>query len=146
MVAMAVTYVIFFAGCTLLYNRSYSIFRVNSYDEDKYSFEYRVPAESIDLLAEGSAGTGAGDEATRSLLDAIRAQCDVARDRFGLSSREHDVLVLLTRGRTIASIAEELYVSENTAKAHTKAIYRKLEVHTREELLMRVQDLPCEDA
>ena len=37
-------------------------------------------------------------------------------------------------------------MSENTAKAHTKAIYRKLEVHTREELLMRVQDLPCEDA
>ena len=146
MVAMVVTYVIFFAGCTLLYNRSYSIFRVNSYDEDKYSFEYRVPAESMDLLAEGPAGAGAGDEATRSLLDAIRAQCDVARDRFGLSSREHEVLVLLTRGRTIASIAEELYVSENTAKAHTKAIYRKLEVHTREELLMRVQDLPCEDA
>lgn len=146
LVAMGATYVIFFAGCTLLYNRSYSIFRVNSYDEDKYSFEYLAPAGPIELLSEEHTGSGAADEATRSLLDAIRAQCDVARDRFGLSSREHEVLALLTRGKTIASIADELYVSENTVKAHTKAIYRKLEVHTREELLMRVQGLPRHEA
>ena len=143
LVAMGATYVIFFAGCTLLYNRSYSIFRVNSYDEEKYSFEYLVP-DASGLLAVGAADVGTVDEA-QSLLDAIKTQCDAARDRFGLSVREHEVLVLLTRGRTIASIAEELYVSENTVKAHTKAIYRKLQVHTREELLMRVQNLLREE-
>ena len=110
LVAMGATYVIFFAGCTLLYNRSYSIFRVNSYDEKKYSFEYLAP-DSSGLLPACAVDAIAVDEA-QPLLDAIKTQCDVARDRFGLSSREHEVLVLLTRGRTIASIAEKLYVSE----------------------------------
>lgn len=137
---MVITYVIFFAGCMLLYNRSYNIFRVNFYDESKYSFEYLVPFGSIELAASNEGGRTA-DEVAKSLLDAITAQCDVAKDVYGLSSREHEVLIALTRGRTIASIAEELYVSENTIKAHTKAIYRKLEVHTREELLSCVQDL-----
>lgn len=144
LVAMGATYVIFFAGCTLLYNRSYSIFRVNSYDEKKYSFEYLAP-DSSGLLPACAVDAIAVDEA-QPLLDAIKTQCDVARDRFGLSSREHEVLVLLTRGRTIASIAEKLYVSENTVKAHTKAIYRKFQVHTREELLMRVQNLLREES
>lgn len=142
MAVMVITYVIFFAGCVLLYNRSYSIFRVNFYDESKYSFEYLVPIAPIELLSKGGGGEAVADEATKSLLDAITAQCDAARELYGLSAREHEVLIALVRGRTIASIAEELFVSENTAKAHTKAIYRKLEVHTREELLNRVQDVP----
>ncbi len=142
-VVMIVTYVIFFAGCTLLYNRSYSIFRVNFYDETTYSFEYLVPIGPLKLhsVTNGGEGVVDGEARTRSLLDAITAQCDVARETYGLSSREHEVLIALTRGRTIASIADDLYVSENTAKAHTKAIYRKMKVHTREELLNRVQDL-----
>ena len=94
------------------------------------------------MLSKGGGGEAIADEATKSLLDAITAQCDAARELYGLSAREHEVLIALVRGRTIASIAEELFVSENTAKAHTKAIYRKLEVHTREELLNRVQDVP----
>lgn len=138
---MVITYVIFFAGCMLLYNRSYSIFRVNYYDETKYSFEYLVPIGPIELLSKNGMEALDSPDAARSLLDAITAQCDVARDAYGLSSREHEVLIALTKGRTIASIAEELFVSENTVKAHTKAIYRKLEVHTREELLNRVQKL-----
>lgn len=141
-VVMIVTYVIFFAGCMLLYNRSYSIFRVNFYDESKYSFEYLVPIGPLEQLSRDGSGGSVADDAARSLLEAITAQCDAAQELYGLSSREHEVLIALTRGKTIASIAEDLYVSENTVKAHTKAIYRKLEVHTREELLSRVQDLP----
>lgn len=162
--AMLATYVIFFAGFTLLYSRSYSIFRINSYDEEKYSFEYLAPvpmdfapAQSTrqeapsngtnptnpaDSKNSGNANETIASDVAVPLLDAIQTQCNVARESYGLSAREYEVLTLLTRGRTIASIAEALCVSENTAKAHTKAIYRKLEVHTREELLMRVQSLP----
>ena len=50
------------------------------------------------------------------------------------------MLVELVRGRTIASIAECLVVSENTIKAHTKSVYRKIGVHTREELLQSVEE------
>ena len=48
-----------------------------------------------------------------------------------LSERERQVLVLLAEGRTRSEIAQALYVSVNTIKAHLKGIYGKLGVHTR---------------
>ncbi len=80
-----------------------------------------------------------GAQGADGVLQAIAERCASVGQRFGLSGRERDVLSELVRGRTIATIAGELGVSENTAKAHTKAIYRKLDVHTREELLARVE-------
>ncbi len=49
----------------------------------------------------------------------------------GLSTREVEVLALLAQGLTNKEIAGRLVISDNTVKRHTKAIYRKLGVHTR---------------
>lgn len=140
LVVMIVTYAIFLAGCILLYQRSYSIFRVNFYDETLYSFEYLVPMKPVVVLSKNDDGNTAPLGGMESLLGAISSQCDAVRELHGLSSREYEVLVSLVRGLTIDSIAKEMFISKNTVKAHTKAIYRKLEVHSREELLGRVQD------
>jgi DNA-binding NarL/FixJ family response regulator len=48
-----------------------------------------------------------------------------------LTGREHEVLVLLAQGLTNREIAEGLVITTNTVKRHLKAIFRKLEVHTR---------------
>lgn len=53
----------------------------------------------------------------------------------GLTNREIDVLVKLREGRSIPYIADGLYVAENTVKYHCKNIYKKLGVHSRQELL-----------
>ncbi len=53
----------------------------------------------------------------------------------GLSPREVEVMVLLARGHSIASISRRLFISENTTRGHTKAIYRKLDVHSRQGLI-----------
>ena len=155
MLVMGFAYGILFLGFALWRNRSYSIFRVNSYDEGHYSFEYLAPmpggaAAPGEAQGEGAgpdaraghggpAGAGGGASASELMVEAISAQCRAVGREFDLSAREVQVLVELVRGRTIASIAEQLVVSENTAKAHTKAIYRKLGVHTREELAARVE-------
>ncbi|MDR2106831.1 MAG: LuxR C-terminal-related transcriptional regulator [Coriobacteriales bacterium] len=52
-----------------------------------------------------------------------------------LSAREHEILLLLARGRTLPRIGESLYLSTSAVKYHTQAIYRKLGVHSRKELL-----------
>jgi DNA-binding CsgD family transcriptional regulator len=67
--------------------------------------------------------------------DPIAARCRLLSDRYGLSAREQEVLVLLAHGRTRAYIAEELYISENTSRGHIKNIYTKAKVHSRQELL-----------
>ena len=54
-------------------------------------------------------------------------------DPFGLTRRERDVLPLLVRGRTNRQIAEELFISENTAGVHVSNILGKLGVSTRTE-------------
>jgi DNA-binding CsgD family transcriptional regulator/tetratricopeptide (TPR) repeat protein len=50
---------------------------------------------------------------------------------YGLTSRELDVLRLLTEGRTNAQIGAELFISPKTASVHVTSIFRKLGVSGR---------------
>ena len=52
-----------------------------------------------------------------------------------LSKRETEVLTLLSRGKTYRSIAEDLYITTETAKSHIKHIYAKLRVNSRADAL-----------
>ncbi|HNT24002.1 MAG TPA: LuxR C-terminal-related transcriptional regulator [Anaerolineales bacterium] len=58
-----------------------------------------------------------------------------------LSNRELDVLRLLAAGLSNPEIAERLYISLNTVKAHVKSIFAKLGVHNRSQALLRAQEL-----
>ena len=60
-------------------------------------------------------------QATRLTPDELQA----------LTGREREVLELLSRGMTNKEIAEALVITTNTVKRHLKAIFNKLEVHTR---------------
>lgn len=52
-----------------------------------------------------------------------------------LTQRENEVLDLLSKGKSYASIADELFLSVNTIKTHVKNIYEKLQVSSKEELI-----------
>jgi DNA-binding NarL/FixJ family response regulator len=70
------------------------------------------------------------------VLDAYRSvrggeQIDV--DAAGLSPRELEVLRLLAAGRTNPEIAEALFISRRTARAHVSAVLEKLGVRHRGE-------------
>jgi DNA-binding NarL/FixJ family response regulator len=53
--------------------------------------------------------------------------------KSALSSREWEVLDLLTVGRSTADIASELYLTVETVKSHVKHVLRKLGAHSRAE-------------
>lgn len=53
----------------------------------------------------------------------------------GLSKREREVLGLLARGRSTAYIQNQLFISSGTVCSHRDRIYRKLDVHSKQELL-----------
>jgi LuxR family maltose regulon positive regulatory protein len=59
----------------------------------------------------------------------------------GLSERELDVLQLLATARTGPQIANELFVSVNTLRTHTKHIFTKLGVNTRRAAVARAGEL-----
>ena len=48
-----------------------------------------------------------------------------------LTDREREVFDLLAQGLTNKEIAEKLVITTNTVKRHLKAVFEKLNVHTR---------------
>lgn len=85
-----------------------------------------------------SEGPGASsddaDEASGVLMP-LEHQVQVAADRFGLSPREQEVLVIWASGRTSAYIESRLFISKNTVKTHLRHIYAKTGTANRETLL-----------
>ena len=71
----------------------------------------------------------------RVYQDRISKQAAALQRRYRLSAREAEVMELIARGNTVARIAEDLVVSENTIRTHSKRIYAKLDIHKKQELL-----------
>ncbi|MEG0324307.1 MAG: helix-turn-helix transcriptional regulator, partial [Raoultibacter sp.] len=60
---------------------------------------------------------------------------DIWVQRYGLSARETEVFELLAKGRNRVFISKALFISDNTTRTHMKNIYRKLDVHSQQELI-----------
>ena len=69
----------------------------------------------------------------------LEERCEEVGKQHKLTPRELEIMQLLCKGRTKAYIAETLYLTENTVKGHTKHIYSKLDVHSKQELLDLVE-------
>jgi LuxR family maltose regulon positive regulatory protein len=87
-----------------------------------------------------------GTEDLQSRLAEVESR--IARERAPvgpvaeqLTERETVVLRLLAGTLSLREIARELYVSANTVKTHTRAIYRKLGVTTRQDAVERARRL-----
>jgi DNA-binding NarL/FixJ family response regulator len=55
-----------------------------------------------------------------------------------LSAREREVVDLVVNAESVRDIAKQLFISEHTVRNHLRAIYEKLGVHSRVELVRRV--------
>lgn len=85
------------------------------------------------MVRGGTTAANAGDGP--QYRDRISKQAEVLRQHYRLSARETEVMELIARGNSVARIAEELVVSENTIRTHAKRIYAKLDIHKKQELL-----------
>jgi LuxR family maltose regulon positive regulatory protein len=93
-------------------------------------------ASSIVALCHDPGEVGADLSAAHRRFARPRGARDVAL-RDELSDRELAVLRLLPSSLSAREIAAELFVSLNTVKTHTKAIYRKLGAKSREDAVKR---------
>lgn len=66
--------------------------------------------------------------------------CAVVAEEFRLTPREHEVLIMLSYGRTLTIISRDLQIAKGTARTHIENIYRKLDVHKQQELIDLVED------
>jgi len=86
-----------------------------------------------------------GAEAQRAQLEALDRQLATPRQPLPLAEplteREVAVLRLLGSPLSLREVGAELYVSPNTVKTHTQAIYRKLGVSTRQDAVVQANHL-----
>ena len=69
--------------------------------------------------------------AFRHAVEDARTSLQAMSELNALTDREREVLELLAQGLTNKEIAEKLFITTNTVKRHLKAIFEKLDVHTR---------------
>jgi DNA-binding NarL/FixJ family response regulator len=70
-------------------------------------------------------------EILRELRDDVRKAREDSDPLDVLSPREREVLVSMAEGKRGTQIAEELQISADTVRTHTRSIFSKLEVHSR---------------
>src|SRR5215207_277914 len=69
--------------------------------------------------------------AFRRIIEETKQTHQSQSELNALTEREREVLNLLAQGLTNKEIAEKLVITTNTVKRHLKAIFEKLDVHTR---------------
>lgn len=79
-------------------------------------------------------GAGPGAPTFEQALDAIAA-------RYELTSRELEIALLTARGNSSKHIADVLVISSSTVRFHQQNIYRKLDIHSRQEFINLVSAL-----
>lgn len=67
--------------------------------------------------------------------DRLDACCEQVASRQALPSANARILALLARGNNAQHIQEQLSISHNTVKYHARNVYRKLDVHSQQELI-----------
>lgn len=66
--------------------------------------------------------------------------CRIVGERAALSEREQEILRQLADNRTPKDMAEYLGISLSTVRTHTRNVYAKLSVHSRDELIALVRE------
>lgn len=104
-----------------------------------------IPASAV-APEPTAAAPGSIAPAAKAAPDATRrATCTMLAKQHDLTERELDALILLSKGRAVADIAADLNVSENTAKTHIKNVYRKLGVHSKQDVIEMCREMEAND-
>jgi DNA-binding NarL/FixJ family response regulator len=101
---------------------------------DGYLLKRTKPAELraalLDVLAGGAPMTS---EIARHVVASFRRKAGGLDPSISLTSREEEILVLLTKGYANKEIADHLALSIETVRSHLKNIYTKMHVRSRAE-------------
>lgn len=73
--------------------------------------------------------------------DGFEVGCKLASRQYGLTAREEEVFALLARGDSRKAMCDTLFLSMETVKTHTRNIYKKLDIHSQQEVFYIVEEM-----
>ena len=105
---------------------------------DRFSTSEKSPGHAQTPTVAGSAianraSTAQPAGSREERIEQIASEC-------GLSKREREIFNFLARGMTAGEIQQELWISIHTVKTHMSNVYHKLDVHSAQQLLDRIDE------
>lgn len=99
----------------------------------------RVPSAKLIEAVEDAfnGGTPISPHVAARVLQMFREQLPPPTANYHLTPRELEVLDLLVQGDDYKAIADKLFLSNYTVRAHTRNIYEKLHVHTKSQAVAK---------
>ena len=67
-------------------------------------------------------------------------RCRAVIERYGLTEREGEIMIMFAKGRNLPYVQEELCLSKSTVSTHRQHIYQKLGVHSAQEMIDLIQE------
>ena len=110
------------------------VFRALEAGADGYLLKRIKPTELRAAILDAlSGGAPMSSEVARRVVESFRQKSRARDTTVHLTSREEEVLVLLSRGYSNKEIADQMTVSIETVRTHLKKIYEKMHVRSRTE-------------
>ena len=121
-----------------VYEDTTSIFSALKAGASGYLLKRSSPAEILEALtAVQTGGAPMTSEIARKIVMTFQTPAPVAGDAATLSTREQEILQMLSKGMVSKEIADALSISYHTVRVHTKHIYEKLHVRSRAEAVIK---------
>ncbi len=97
-----------------------------------------MPAQLLEAVEHAfGGGTPISPHIARRVLEMFKHHVPPPRADYNLTSRELEVLTMLTDGGDYKAIADKLFLSPFTVRAHIRNIYDKLHVHSKSEAVAK---------
>jgi len=97
-----------------------------------------MPNQVLDLVEQAFAGASPmSPHIARKVLEMFKQHLPPPKADYNLTPREHEVLEMLIQGFDNKMIAEKLFLSTFTIRAHIRNIYDKLHVHSKSQAVAK---------
>jgi DNA-binding NarL/FixJ family response regulator len=97
-----------------------------------------MPAQLLEAVEQAFAGASPmSPHIARKVLELFKKYMPPPKADYNLTERELEVLELLTQGDDHKQIAEKLFLSPFTVRAHLRNIYDKLHVHSKSQAVAK---------
>lgn len=115
-----------------------SVFRAICAGASGYITKPVMPQRLLEAVEQAfNGGTPMSPHIARRVIELFRRHVPPPQADYQLTSRELEVLDLLTKGYDYKQIAEKLFISLFTVNAHIRHIYEKLHVHSKSQAVAK---------
>ena len=115
------------------------IFRSICAGAEGYILKHTSPAEIMEAIKEiYEGGSPMTPSIANRVLKMVKNRPDTSiKESFDLTDREKEILTCLVKGMSYKMVVDTCFISIETVNVHIKNIYRKLQVHSKSEAVVK---------